>query len=237
MWWHIWDLITSSTANPRTKWWRGVLEGKKPEASWLMDHEWWGRRGRKRPMQFNGIWIKSALMGFGCNCGFECLPASLVCAGTAWVDVSCFASTPKITLECCGQTGHLISQKPLPGLSQLIPVRWWESSAWNDGHRARGVLGSSGNLSHLSSEQAGCFFPFWTFFSSGFFFFPFWNFFPSGIFFLFVSSLRPSHFKLLLFSWGCWKDSGVFLTAMPACKNCRDNTCKCYIWIKPTMLG
>lgn len=134
-------------------------------------------------MQFNGIWIKSALMGFGCNCGFECLPASLVCAGTAWVDVSCFASTPKITLECCGQTGHLISQKPLPGLSQLIPVRWWESSAWNDGHRARGVLGSSGNLSHLSSEQAGCFFPFWIFFSSGFFFsfldfFSFWNFFP-----------------------------------------------------------
>lgn len=51
-------------------------------------------------MQFNGIWIKCGLMGFGHNCGFECLPSSLVRAGTAWVFVSWFASTSGIPLEC-----------------------------------------------------------------------------------------------------------------------------------------
>ena len=37
-----------------------------------------------------------------------------------------------------------------------------------------------------------------------------------------VQSLRPSHFKLTLFSQGCWKDSDMLLIGMQAWKNCKE---------------
>lgn len=37
-----------------------------------------------------------------------------------------------------------------------------------------------------------------------------------------VQSLRPSHFKLTLFSQGCWKDSNMLLIGMQAWKNCKE---------------
>lgn len=82
-------------------------------------------------------------MGFGRNCGFECLPASLVRAGTAWVEVPWFASASGTTLECLwsdwatdltGSPARLVTAHPRGVVGEQCLKRWPESQ------RGRGKL-------------------------------------------------------------------------------------------------